>query len=92
MYEKGLGINSRSFRCLEALGDMTQDTSKLAYYEKCSKVNPYYTDVMIKIGVYYMQHSDDYLEALRWLFKALEYRSSHRLIYFYISRSYYSND
>lgn len=47
---------------------------------------------MIKIGIHYMQHSDDYLEALRWFFKALENQSSHKLIHFYIARSYYQND
>ncbi len=39
-----------------------------------------------------MNYSDDYLEALRWFFKAIENKDEHKLIYFYIARSYYNND
>ncbi|KAL4432986.1 hypothetical protein ABPG74_005359 [Tetrahymena malaccensis] len=92
MFEKGITINKKCFRCYETLGDISPENQRLSYYERCSKCNPCYSDVMIKIGIHYLQHSDDYLEALRWFFKALENRSQHKLIYFYISRSYYSNE
>lgn len=92
MYEKGSNVNKKCFRCLESLGDVSSENQRLGFYERCAKANPWYTDVMIKIGIHYMQHSDDFLEALRWFFKALEFKSAHKLIYFYIARSYYQND
>lgn len=73
MYEKGITVNKNCFRCLEALGDVSaSETQRITYYERCAKANPCYTDVMIKIGIYYIQLSDDFLEALRWFFKAVE--------------------
>lgn len=92
MYEKGVSVNKKCYRCFESLGDVSSENLRLGFYEKCAKSNPYYTDVMIKIGIHYMQHSDDFLEALRWFFKALEFKSTHKLIYFYIARSFYQND
>lgn len=54
MFEKGISVNKKCYRCFETLGDICPENQRLLYYEKCSKFNPCYTDVMIKIGIHYL--------------------------------------